>query len=48
MRDIDYKNFEIIFWSEKSYILLYIILVITIMIGPKIGDFEHQLKIKQI
>ena len=39
MRGIDYKNFGTFFGLGKSYILLYIVLVITIVHGPKIGDF---------
>ena len=40
MRGIDSQNFETFFFGlEKSYVLLYIVLVITIIIGPKIGDF---------
>ena len=39
MRGMDSQNFETFFGLEKSYVLLYIVLVITIILGPKIGKF---------
>ena len=39
MKGMDSQNFETFFGLGKSYVLLYIVLVITIIIGPKIGDF---------
>ena len=39
MRGIDYKNFETLFLVWEKVISYYIVLIITIVYGPKIGDF---------